>query len=877
KSGESRSIKIRLGRQVHSGALASHLLRSVGYHAIPSAHRSRIKLYLGDHTLESFLSELTLRHGVSDVVPHAHIAEYNETENYVILKNVLLEAYPEKKHYVRGGAFRTGRNGYRNRREYRAFLLMAALISLNDTADRQTSFDLFREEKGEPWKPLLFHSDVGYSMGSYLIFDNMGAVNDYTDNMSRDKGDHVSIKWAYGSYKHDAFRNVTYADARWIIRRLLRLDSEKIYDMAIASGFPVPVALMYQRKISSRIRNFGMDFGLTELAQGIVVKTKAELHQLYPEYITPKGKITYKLGRDIGDNSIYGPFPTFTDIWGIGVDLISRQLDKKYDVKFNETDLPVKINLANQEVKYNIKLGANRTIKINKEGTRDKNRYLVTDEYQISIPVGAIDLDLFGQAFSVHTPLSAYRNYQIIFYSAHPTYWAALSSRYFRRLNPFQLNSLKENLKDGEGIHIIESHGGALGALSVRATNYFSANFSPLKVSGDVKKEMFITKDNGVLEIVVKDESLYSTSSSINLQAILSLGAGIDRSNLTSKYRLYRAKETEANSEYVNAAFSDAIFRDNFWGLDEYFEQKSVELAAKSVEKTFNFFFWKYSSQSGNEDLVVGVPQSIRAEDFEQETGSTDYTNVVPTGEQTHYQVFRSKYSASVNRAFDGVWNRQVNGGSYEGVINWLMQGFDQSKSRSLVVEAIATDDLSDFSDIRIRIVLSKFDRKIGRRDFERNYVDYFSRHSYYQDPKLRGDPYFSYQLPAEFEAIYGIQGVMAWQVGPRGVAELLEGLEKSHDPVASQEGGIQNTQICDDRCYRDIRSYKRTVATPSLSRSDRKELLKNKLEILRKLLTHVFAYRFGRVGLIRELVSEKNYWLVTEIEDLWEKTHQKR
>lgn len=339
KNDVKRNIRIRVGRETHTTTLTSRLARAVGYPVIPSAYRNRIKLKLGDNpvtgeprTYDEFVSEWLDAHGNTMGDPMSFIVQSEEdrSNGVVTLKDVCFESYPDdEQEYRRLGPFRMARNGFNNRREYRALMIFAGLIDLNDTGDTQVRADIYRDTQSNEWTPKIFLSDTGFSMGPWFIFDNMGTVNGYRDWISSSYSpfwvgdERVAIWWNHSDFHPDTWDTTKYEDAKWLVRRYLRLSEKQIEDIVRASGFPEPIVQVYKEKIKLRLHNLAEDFdllgapNLPQYIQNIEKIGRSDYQEQWPQQLRKKSWLanieSLRLAKEAGPNVTQRRFVDYID------------------------------------------------------------------------------------------------------------------------------------------------------------------------------------------------------------------------------------------------------------------------------------------------------------------------------------------------------------------------------------------------------------------------------------------------------------------------------------------------------------------------------------------------------------------------------------
>ena len=186
---DNGNVTLRLGQETQNQLIATQLARSVGYPAIPHVYRPQVKMYLCDTTFEAFVAQWKVAHGANQG-NFLTYGQYLKAENAVVLKGVALESYPgdNKDRYRKVGPFNIESMNLGQRREWRAWLALNALIGLLDVREVNFRLDMYKPQGSEQaWQPLLYFNDLGRSLGFNLIRTH-GNASDFRGTLAKDKG-----------------------------------------------------------------------------------------------------------------------------------------------------------------------------------------------------------------------------------------------------------------------------------------------------------------------------------------------------------------------------------------------------------------------------------------------------------------------------------------------------------------------------------------------------------------------------------------------------------------------------------------------------------------------------------------------------------------
>lgn len=171
---------------------------------------------------------------------------------------VSMEANP--KNLIKLGAPDVFGWDHKNRREFRGILLWVGFFNIYDLKNMNWRMQLRKTANG--LKPELSMQDVGYSLGRSHTFSGLWDaaeiktsdrnVNAFGPSFVTKKRNHINVKWVdFMSYER-LFETTTYADLKWMARKILKI-SESDYRWALAySGFSTAEQELYLRKIAQR-------------------------------------------------------------------------------------------------------------------------------------------------------------------------------------------------------------------------------------------------------------------------------------------------------------------------------------------------------------------------------------------------------------------------------------------------------------------------------------------------------------------------------------------------------------------------------------------------------------------------------------------------
>ncbi|XGC79675.1 hypothetical protein ACES2L_10080 [Bdellovibrio bacteriovorus] len=816
---KKKDVTLRVGREAYVTPAVNHLARIIGYPAIPSTFRSQIKLELGDTTFEHFLSEWRTIHGLQMSTAMTHI-ERIHGENAVILKNVTLEAYPDKDEYRKMGPFRMGNNGLRNRREYRAMVLYNALIALQDEYEYQSRVDAVKDPvKG--WLPIFFISDTGSSLGISFLPDFLGyvgTVNMFPWEFTKVYNDKVRLGWL-SLFDHRTWKDTTYSDVKWLARRMARIQSWQIDSIMAESGFPAPVGALYAEKFKSRLNKMMMDFDLhKEGFKPHQVLTYSELAGKYPEYINEQGYLKER-AQEIPGNTLPILGKSFTPFQGV-IALGINKLQNKFLELFNPTahgKSNFVIDIGTVEVQGGISFAASRAVSVNPELGPGQKRYLLQDKISISLPIGLV-------SDRITTPLGLYYTYTFEYFHSVSTLRETGTKRFFALFNPFSIYEIRRSLKTGEQLFVTHSIGASIGKSKTKIIDDIQIDAALLGLSISAIKTIYFAKPHdSLLEVSTDHIKTASLQSGLDIRTYLRLAAHARATRAKRTYRLYRVdtlNETEQGQLQLQEAFDTALIHNDFTSLDKLIRPHELNDLAKSKHFQLGAIFWNYGSDTG-----------------------------VNSVEANGQQVILAHKNRSYDRSFGRVWTEKTTTGIFDGALNFVGNFWGEGQYTSINLEGTPDESGRKFKELEVIISLSMFDNYCTRKEFENDFKEFFEERS-------GTDNYIRFKMPAELSVYPELHGTMRWQLSKKAVRSILENIG---GPSNIRELTIIQT------ARRLLRAWEGKISDYTLDHQ-----AKDLVHILDRLI----GKRGKHISELRYLAQEEDIWVITSISNMLALSH---
>jgi len=832
---KKKDVTFRVAWESYTTSVTGHLARIIGYPALPTTFRQKVKLHLGNTRFEDFMRQWKSVHSTHQGSAVTFV-ERIPGENAILLKGVTLEAYPSKKKYRRMGPFRMGDNGLRNRREYRAMPLYNGLISLEDLLMIQSRVDAYKDPvKG--WQPLFMMADTGSALSIPTLHENRGTVNEFTPRFThRDLG-HVRLFWI-SWFDTRAWKDTTYSDVKWLARRMARIKTTQIDAIMATSGFPPPVQALYAEKLKSRINHLILDFELQKEGFSLhPVLSGEELARRYPKYINSKGLLKEKAQEYPGNvqpilGESFTPYQRLV-VWAI------NGFQNKFLSLFNPASYgpgKVSIDLGSTETKTGLGFAASRWVSVNPELGPGQHRYVLRDRLSISIPVGL---------FTTHviTPVGLYYTYTFEYLHSVATLREVGTSRFFSLLNPFSLREIRRNLRLGEQLILTHSVGASVGKVKVHWNEEAQLEAALMGRSRTRIKSVYFAKPTeDLLEVATDHIRIKRREAGFDIRFYLRLAAMLRRERSKHIYRLYRLdslNESPEGAVQLQKAFDAALIENDFDSLDRLVSPHRLTVKGKSQSSSFGLFLWNVSADTGL-DLLKADGRDIVAA----------YKN------------------HAYGRAFDRIWNEKVFLGPGEIPANYFGAFWNEGTFLNLSFEGLPDKDHKSFLGAQVNITVSMLDNYCTRKEFDNDFKAFF------QERSGARTEYIPFKMPPELEAYPELLGTMHWQISFRALRSILAAasdpanlgyLDSSGDEEGEEkhQGKAYEASVMAGRILQAFNGRGRAGYTTD-------EQARDLISLLDRL-----AGRRGRfLGHLRRFVRDEDIWLITDIANMLDLTN---
>lgn len=307
RDGIKRSLKLKMGYEVHTDKASSKILELVGLNQDSMKYYPRLKVHLGKTPFEEFRSTFANKYGVESIIRYITSHGSDEKGDWILLHDLLLETRDNDEIRVSPIDFSSWDLG--NRREYRSLLLLWGWLGIQNI--KPSNFKLLFKKTAHGLKPLHRMHDLGTSLGtpcsltrpyyilSILENENVNVFPESFIKLDKKRG-RIKLLWNDISKFKRIFDYTSWDDLKWMGRKILQIRKEDIYLALINSGMVKEVADLYLVKLLKRRNEIRVSFSLEEEFDADSPTPLKQINMMNKnnEVIVKKGKLIQKHFED---------------------------------------------------------------------------------------------------------------------------------------------------------------------------------------------------------------------------------------------------------------------------------------------------------------------------------------------------------------------------------------------------------------------------------------------------------------------------------------------------------------------------------------------------------------------------------------------------
>ncbi|MBC61432.1 MAG: hypothetical protein CMP11_03165 [Zetaproteobacteria bacterium] len=267
------SIKIKLGREIHSEIASSQLAQLTGFNQDFMKHYRKIKLHLGKRKVGQVILMFRRFYEFEDLPRFVEQIYNGPGEHWIEFKDVLIESHDDDN-YVRLGSYDFEGWDLPNRREHRGEILFLAWLNIGDT--KASNYKMLMKKNDSSPQVLYRLHDPGFSLDRSLAlrkpFDltkvlsrRDRSVNVFSKSFLQWQEEKVKVWWNDLIFRNGRrFHTSTYSDLKWMARNIASIKEEDILESLREARIVKDVADLYFQKLKNRRNEIVKAFDLKE-------------------------------------------------------------------------------------------------------------------------------------------------------------------------------------------------------------------------------------------------------------------------------------------------------------------------------------------------------------------------------------------------------------------------------------------------------------------------------------------------------------------------------------------------------------------------------------------------------------------------------------
>jgi len=257
-------MKLKFGMETHADPPANALLSALGFNVDVSAHLKDVRVHLGNESLREVERDWIGyfdRQRLHTYIPFESVlkgkwvgADEGERDAILVFHETVAELKPPEMERI--GYFSFSWGMAQQMREARALFLFNAWIANSDMKDEENNKVVLRRDDRGHYQMYLVQQDLGHSFGRVLPERPDAFPWDLveTDFVAKAFG------WVRGSIELNyinlqqtgLLENATYADLKWMVRRIAQLNRAQIEAAMNLGHWPGGIAALYSEKLINR-------------------------------------------------------------------------------------------------------------------------------------------------------------------------------------------------------------------------------------------------------------------------------------------------------------------------------------------------------------------------------------------------------------------------------------------------------------------------------------------------------------------------------------------------------------------------------------------------------------------------------------------------
>ncbi|MCP4217919.1 MAG: hypothetical protein GY765_24970, partial [bacterium] len=381
--GRKITFKLKIGAEMHSEISCAALYAAMGFSTDICKYVRDFKVILGQMTHQQFRHEWESYYGRYPMERFVKDRGTDEDGNYVVFHEGVLESKPEA--LLRVGPWPYGIHGHRGLREVRSALIFNMWVANLDIKEAENN-KLILKKSGNGYRFFHIQHDMGYAFGN-RYFERPGSFGWKLVKKRNSK----FVRLAYRNFqKNSGFKQVTFADARWMIRLMAQLSRRQITDAIQLGGWPPSISQLLVEKLIARRNQLVKAFDLENetLPNGTrITQLPFDRNITAPDGGVKDGKL--KIYEFPGYPQYFGPrlneviVLVMRGIRNMAVDSFVRLTGSMKSFKINPEWFGLDERIVSRVI-----LRLNREIELNPLPKNENDTFLVKDSLEVGLRLG---------------------------------------------------------------------------------------------------------------------------------------------------------------------------------------------------------------------------------------------------------------------------------------------------------------------------------------------------------------------------------------------------------------------------------------------------------------------------------------------------------
>lgn len=619
RNGKKIKFKLKVGSEMHSEITSASLIAALGYNVDISKYVRDFKMILPKKTsFREFKKEWNSYYLDYDL--DKYIKEKGKTEDgheYIIWTEALIETKPEP--IKRIGPWAWGENGHRSLREVRAILLFNMWVANLDLKEAENNKMVLKPSTDGEFEMFHYQHDMGFAFGR-IFREKPGAFQ--WDLVSKVTPNAVHINF-HNFQNNSGFDQVTFSDAKWMVRLIARLSREQITDAVKLGGWPKEIELLLIEKLISRrnqlVKAFELSNEFSELDYQRNITTETE--------ILKNGILTQNLfdgyTQDFGNEIKEVLRPLFDGVKTGLISLAQKTAGMFEQIVINPKDLGIKTDLI-AEVKITF---ARKIVKNQNQKGRDDN-YLVEDKMELSFGL--------AQGYILKGRSNFVKEYKVI-YPVKTKDEGRFHNRFI--VNVLLPYHISKNRLPEKYVMILEDSLELLGAIELAdASSLLSTEVSQGVI---YLGRVAISNQHKELQVYFDKSRFNDTSAKVYAQLLIFkipfFGFHIENGVLNRE--VYKIKYSNDQYETIMKDLSQFIVHNNFKPLEEKSKKTTLSTNFNLQRHRLNFFNIFQTEGRRRIDHIEKNKSDKKSHRFQMLYNSEMEWNILGNGETKDYQI----------------------------------------------------------------------------------------------------------------------------------------------------------------------------------------------------------------------------------------------